>query len=202
MVDHYNIIILKLVIKLLIKKDDISIYLNEETLLDGFSKIEDILDIKELDNYIKSYIEPTGMYDFNNFLRYFSKTVIIDYLSVHISLQMSYYLYNSNLGMHNDLELFCMVYNQVMSYRYKDKFKTVLKHLGKSTSYIYQFRTYEEIELYIRVFEYKYVSDYLLRYIEAPSNVYKELRNNYDFETSRLEIHRYLNRVYNYTRKI
>lgn len=202
MVDHYNIIILKLVIKLLIKKDDISIYLNKETLLEGFSKIEDILDIKELDNYIKSYIEPTGMYDFNNFLRYFAKNVIIENFSVQISLQMSYYLYNSNWGMHNDLELFCMVYNQVMSYRYKDKFKTVLKHLGKSTSYIYQFRTYEEIELYIRVFEYKYVSDYLLRYIEAPSNVYKELRNNYDFETSRLEIHRYLNRVYNYTRKI
>ena len=189
-------------IKLLLRKDDISIHLNGERILDGFDKLGTKINKKELRKFVKSYIDPTGVYDFNRFLRYFSKTVIIDYLSVHISLQMSYYLYNSMWGKHSDYELFCIVYNNIMSWRTIDKFRTVLRHLGRSPAYIYQFNTEEDIYKYIEVFESKYVSKYLLNFIESPTEVYSILNKDYDFDTARIEIHRYLNKVYNFTRKV
>lgn len=189
-------------IKLLLRKDDISIHLNGEGILDGFDKLGTKINKKELRKFVKSYIDPTGVYDFNSFLRYFSKTVIIDYLSVHISLQMYYYLYNSLWDRHSDYELFCIVYNNIMSWRNIDKFRNALRHLGRSPAYIYQFNNGEDIYKYIEVFESKYVSKYLLNFVESPTDVYGVLRQKYDFETARIEIHRYLNKVYNFTRKV
>lgn len=189
-------------IKLLLRKDDISIHLNGERILDGFNKLGTKINKKELRKFVKSYIDPTGVYDFNRFLRYFAKNVIIDYLSEHISIQMSYYLYNIMWGMHDDYELFCIVYNNLMSPKTINKFKNVLRHLGRSAVYIYQFNTEEDIYKYIEVFESKYVSKYLLNFVESPTDVYGVLRQKYDFETARIEIHRYLNKVYNFTRKV
>ena len=188
---------------MLIRRDDISFNLNGKSLIEGFNELGDTLNKKQLNKYIKLYIKMVGINNFNRFLRKFAKNAIINHLSVHISLQMSYYLYNMIWDKYSDMELFCLVYNKVMSERVIYKFKSIIKRLGKSHVYIYQFDSEEGVERYIKVFESMYVSDYLLKYIVSPYIVYKRIRNRgMNFEDSRLEIHRYLNQVYNFTRKM
>ena len=99
--------------KLILKRDDIALYKNGKTILDGFNEIRANLNEKVLRQYVEQYIDPTGVKDFNRFLRHFA-----------------------------------------------------------------------------------ILSSYLLRRIKSSSIVYQDLLRDYSFECSRIEIHRYLNRVY------
>ena len=175
-------------------------YLNHKTIEDGFLDIENNLKPKSLNRYIKSYIESINVYDFNNFLRDFAKTVIIDYLKEHMSIQMAYYLYNIAWGRRDSLDLFCMVYNSLMIEFHKRKFISELKHLGNRTAYIYSCRDYKALKIYIKAFEYRFVSEYIKRKIKSPMQVYSEIEGYYEFNELKLKIYRYLIKVYNYTR--
>lgn len=185
---------------MLLRNNDITMYLYHKTIVDGFLDIENNLNPKSLKSYIKSYIEVINMYDFNNFLRSFAKTVIIDYLREHISIQMAYYLYNIDWGREDSLDLFCRVYKLLMTEFHRRKFLLILEHLGKRTAYIYNCRNDKALKLYIEVFEYRYVSEYIKRKIKSPKQLYKEIEGYYEFNALKLEIHRYLIKVYNFTR--
>lgn len=185
---------------MLLRNNDISIYLNHKTIVKGFLDIENDLKPKRLKDYIKSYIEIINMYDFNNFLRAFAKTVIVDYLREHISLQMAHYLYNIDWGMKDSLDLFCTVYKLLMTEFHRHKFLLELEHLGKRTAYIYNCRDDKALKLYIEVFEYRYVTEYMKRKIKSPMQIYNEIAKYYEFNALKLEMHRYLIKVYNYTR--
>lgn len=187
---------------MILKSDDFSRYLNNRSIIEGFDKLRKPLKPEKLRKFVKSYIEIFGFYDFNRFLRDFAKTVIVDYLHEYTSMEMAYYLYNIDWGMSDDYILFCNVYNKLMHRRHRNRFRSYLKHLGVKSVYIYQFNNEQGIQFYIDVFESKFLSNYILRFIEAPSKVYKELIKENSFEYSRLEIHRYLNRIYNYTKKM
>lgn len=183
-------------IKLILKRDDIALYKNGKTILDGFNEIRANLNEKTLRQYVEQYIEPTGVKDFNRFLRHFAKTIVVEYLHGYTSVEMSYYLYNIDWGRTDDYSLFCTVFKVLMTKRHLDKFNVYLKHFGNSACYIYQYNTETGVQLYIDVFENKFLSSYLLRHIKSPSIVYQDLLRDYSFEYSRIEIHRYLNRVY------
>ena len=172
---------------MLLRNNGITVYLNDKTLVEGFLEIESDLKPNRLSAYIESYIEPINMYDFNNFLRAFAKTVIIGYLREQISLQIAYYLYNADWGIHSTLELFCKVYNRLMTEFHKRKFLSALKHLGKRAACIYSCRNYKALKLYIEVFEYRYLTEYLLRKIKSPMQVYNEIVGYYEFDINKSE---------------
>ena len=119
---------------MLIRRDDISFNLNGKSLIEGFNELGDTLNKKQLNKYIKLYIKMVGINNFNRFLRKFAKNAIINHLSVHISLQMSYYLYNMIWDKYSDMELFCLVYNKVMSERVMYIFiNLIVKKVQKDT---------------------------------------------------------------------